>query len=299
MRIGVMGAGAVGCYYGAMLALAGHEVRMVGRPAHVEAMRRDGLRLEVHSQSRVVRVQAGTDASVLRGCEVVLFCVKSTDTDRAAEAMAPYLERDAVVVSLQNGVDNPERLAAALAQQVIAAVVYVATEMAGPGHVRHHGRGELVIGATPASGRLAALFGQAGVRVDVSANVAGALWAKLIVNCAYNAISAIAQLPYGRLVQGEGVRGMMRDVVTECLAVARAAQVEVPGDAWQAVQRIAESMPAQFSSTAQDLARGKPTEIDHLNGFVVRKGEACGIPTPANRALWALVRLLEKKTEAS
>ena len=300
MRVGVMGAGAVGCYYGAMLALAGHEVRMVGRPVHVEAMRRRGLRLEMQSQDRAVPVQAGTDASLLRGCELVLFCVKSADTESAGAAMAPHLDRNAIVLSLQNGVDNAERLAAGLSQPVIAAVVYVATEMAGPGHVRHHGRGELVIAASPASERIAALFGAAGVRADLSDNVAGALWAKLIVNCAYNALSAIAQLPYGRLVQGEGVREVMHEVVQECLAVARAARVDVPGDAWQAVQRIAGSMPGQFSSTAQDLARGKPTEIDHLNGFVVRQGEALGITTPANRALWALVRLLEqKKTEAS
>jgi 2-dehydropantoate 2-reductase len=298
MRIGVMGAGAVGCYYGAMLALAGHEVRMVGRPAHVEAMRRGGLRLEMNSETRSVTVQADTDAAVLRGAEIVLFCVKSTDTDRAAAAMAPYLDRNALVLSLQNGVDNPERLQHALAQEVVAAVVYVATEMAGPGHVRHHGRGDLVLAASPASDRIAAVLRTAGVRVDVSDNVVGALWAKLIVNCAYNALSAIAQLPYGRLVQGEGVRDVMHDVVQECLAVARAARVDVPGDSWQAVQRIAESMPGQLSSTAQDLARGKPTEIDHLNGFVVRRGEAFGIPTPANRTLWALVRILEKKTEA-
>ena len=294
-----MGAGAVGCYYGAMLALAGHEVRMVGRPAHVEAMRTDALRLEMNSRLRSVAVEASTDPGVLRGAEIVLFCVKSTDTDGAAAAMAPYLDRAAIVLSLQNGVDNAERLAAVLKQPVIAAVVYVATEMAGPGHVRHHGRGDLVIAESAASERIAAALRAAGVNVEVSDNVAGALWAKLIVNCAYNAISAITQLPYGRLVQGEGVHELMRDVVQECLAVARAARVEVPGDAWQAVQRIAQSMPAQFSSTAQDLGRGKPTEIDHLNGFVVRQGEQLGIATPANRALWALVRLLEKKTEVS
>ena len=298
-----MGAGAVGCYYGAMLALAGHEVRLVGRPVHVDAMRSGGLRLETQSRDVRVPVQAGTDAAILRGAELVLFCVKSTDTERAAAAMAPYLDRNAAVMSLQNGVDNPGRLAAALAQEVIGAVVYVATEMAGPGHVRHHGRGDLVIAASPASERVAAIFDAAGVRMDVSDNVAGALWAKLIVNCAYNALSAISQLPYGRLVQGEGVREVMHDVVQECLAVAAAAGVRVPGDSWQAVQRIAQSMPGQLSSTAQDLARGKPTEIDHLNGFVVRQGEALGIATPANRALAALVRLLEQKqvpgTEAS
>jgi 2-dehydropantoate 2-reductase len=242
-----------------------------------------------------VAVQASREPDILRGAEVVLFCVKSTDTEQAARAMAPHLDRHAVVLSLQNGVDNAERLERALAQEVIAAVVYVATEMAGPGHVKHHGRGELVLAAKPASERLAAEFGAAGVRVELSDNVAGALWAKLVVNCAYNALSAIAQLPYGRLVQGEGVRQVMRDVVDECLAVARAANITVPGDAWQAVQRIAESMPGQLSSTAQDLARGKASEIDHLNGFIVRRGEALGVATPANRALWALVRLLEQK----
>jgi 2-dehydropantoate 2-reductase len=178
---------------------------------------------------------------------------------------------------------------------VVPAVVYVAVEMTGPGHVRHHGRGELVIGPSATSARIAAAFAAAGVPVDVSDNVNGALWAKLIVNCAYNALSAITQLPYGRLVQGDGIPIVMRDVVDECLAVARAAGVDVPGDMHQAVPRIAETMPGQFSSTAQDLTRGKPTEIDHLNGLVVRKGEALGVPTPANRLLVALVKVLEKR----
>lgn len=290
-----MGAGAVGCYYGAMLALAGHEVRLVGRSRHVAAMRDGGLRLEIGSKVRSIPVEASTDTAALRDAEVVLFCVKSTDTDRAAAAMAPHLGRDSVVLSLQNGVDNPERLAAALAQEVIGAVVYVATEMAGPGHVRHHGRGDLVIGMSPSTEKIAAAFRAAGVRADVSDNVVGTLWAKLIVNCAYNALSAIAQLPYGRLVQGEGVPAVMRDVVDECLAVANAAGVQVPGDSWQAAQRIAQSMPGQLSSTAQDLARGKPTEIDHLNGFVARKGEALGVATPVNRTLAVLVKLLEAR----
>jgi 2-dehydropantoate 2-reductase len=100
-------------------------------------------------------------------------------------------------------------------------------------------------------------------------------------------------MPYGRLIAGEGIRGVMRDVMDECLTVARAAGVAVPGDSWEGVLRIAQTMPTQFSSTAQDLARGKRSEIDHLNGFVVRQGEALGVPTPVNRALYALVKLLE------
>lgn len=294
-RVAVMGAGAVGCYYGGMLARAGHDVTLIARAQHVEAVRRSGLRMETKAFDANVPMQASAEASGARGAKLVLFSVKSPDTERAGAALAPHLEPDAVVLSLQNGVDNAARLAATLGREVVPAVVYVAVEMAGPGHVRHHGRGELVIGPSAASARIAAAFGAAGVPVEVSDNVSGALWAKLIVNCAYNALSAITQLPYGRLVAGEGVPAVMRDVVDECLAVARAAGVEVPGDMRQAAPRIAETMPSQFSSTAQDLARGKPSEIDHLNGLVVRKGEALGVPTPANRLLLALVKLLEEK----
>jgi 2-dehydropantoate 2-reductase len=291
-----MGAGAVGCYYGGMLARAGHEVVLIGRPQHVEAVRRDGLLLDTQTFRTHVPMQASAEASAVRGARLVLVCVKSTDTAGAAADMAPHLETDARVLSLQNGVDNAERLEALLGREVWPAVVYVAAEMAGPGHVKHHGRGELVIGPSAASGDLVALFGAADVPVQVSDNVAGALWAKLILNCAYNALSAITQLPYGRLVAGEGVEDVMRDAVRECLAVAEAAGICVPGDTWEAVQRIARTMPTQFSSTAQDLARGKRSEIDHLNGYVLRRGKALGVATPVNRVLHSLVKLLESRS---
>jgi len=293
VNVAVMGAGAVGCYYGGMLARAGHAVTLIGREQHVQAVKRDGLLLDTQSFREHVPLQASTEASAVQGAQLVLFCVKSTDTESAAAQIAPHLAPDAVLLSLQNGVDNAERAQARVPQRVVPAVVYVATEMAGPGHVKHHGRGELVIGPSPASDGLVALFAAAGVPVQVSDNVAGALWAKLILNCAYNAMSAIVQQPYGRLVQGEGVEGVMRDVVNECLAVAQAAGVVVVGDTWQAVQRIAQTMPTQFSSTAQDLQRGKRSEIDHLNGFIVRRGAALGVATPVNRALHSLVRLIE------
>ncbi|CAN7277448.1 MULTISPECIES: ketopantoate reductase family protein [unclassified Variovorax] len=296
MKIAVMGAGAVGCYYGGMLARAGHSVVLIGRAQHVEAIRRDGLLLDTQSFKAHVPIEASTEVSAVQGAQLVLFCVKSTDTESAAAQMGPHLMPDALVLTLQNGVDNADRLQAALRQQVAATVVYVATEMAGPGHVKHHGRGELVIAPSPRSDEAARLFIEAGVPTQISANVAGALWAKLILNCAYNALSAISQLPYGRLVQGAGVDAVMRDVVQECLAVAEASGVTVPGDSWAAVERIAQSMPTQFSSTAQDLARGKRSEIDHLNGYVLRKGEALGIATPANRVLHTLVKLIEGRS---
>ncbi|MDK9704987.1 MAG: 2-dehydropantoate 2-reductase [Sulfuritalea sp.] len=295
MKIAVMGAGAVGCYYGGMLARGGHEVVLIGRPQHVAAIRRDGLLLDTQSFREHVRLQAVTDAGGIEGAQVVLCCVKSTDTEIAGAQMKPHLAPGAVVLSLQNGYDNAARLQAVLGHDVLPAVVYVATEMAGPGHVRHHGRGELVIGPSAASGELVKSFGAAGVPLEISDNVAGALWAKLIINCAYNALSAITQMPYGRMVQGQGMEAVMRDVVDECLAVARADGVTVPDNIRDAVQRIATTMAGQISSTAHDVARGKPSEIDHLNGYVMRRGAAHGVATPVNRVLHTLVRLLESR----
>lgn len=298
MKIAVMGAGAVGSYYGAMLARAGHDVALVGRPAHVEAVRRQGLLLEMKSFRGHVPSRASERPEDVAGAKLVLFCVKSTDTEYAGRQIAPHLDADAVVLSLQNGVDNAERLQALLAQPVVPAVVYVAVEMAGAGHVRHHGRGELVLGPSPRSDEIAGVLSAAGIPATVSANAVGELWAKLILNCAYNALSAATQMPYGRLVEGTAVLDVMRDVVDECLAVAAAAGVTVPGDTWEAVLRISRSMPTQLSSTAQDLARGRPSEIEHLNGYIVRKGGETGVRTPANRVLYSLVRLLESREGA-
>ena len=296
LKIAVMGAGAVGCYYGGMLASAGHDVVLIARPQHVSAIARAGLRLQTLAFDKQVHLQASLDASAVQGAALVLFCVKSSDTETAGRLMQPYLHPDSRVLCLQNGVDNADRLRAVLpGHAVSAAVVYVATEMAGPGHVKHNGRGELVIEPSASSAPVAQALNMAGVHTVVSNNVRGELWAKLTLNCAYNAVSAIAQLPYGKTVLGAGVQDVMRDVVAECLAVAKADGVQVSGDVHTAVAKLAGSMPLQMSSTAQDLTRGKPTEIDYLNGYIVQRGNALGIATTANRVLWALVKLLEAK----
>ncbi|MFT3720740.1 MAG: 2-dehydropantoate 2-reductase [Pseudorhodoferax sp.] len=295
MKIAVVGAGAVGCYYGGMLARAGHAVTLIGRPQHVEVWNTQGLRMQTLQFDERVPVAASTEVAAAAGADLVLFSVKSPDTEAAGRALRPHLAPDALLLTLQNGVDNADRLRRVLPQPVAAAVVYVATEMAGPGHMRHHGRGELVIEPGPRSEAAAAALRAAGVPTEISDNVRGALWAKLVLNCAYNALSAIAQMPYGRLVQAPGVPEVMGDLVAECLAVATADGVHIPGDVHAAVRGIAETMAGQFSSTAQDLARGKPTEIDHLNGYVMRRGQALGVATPVNRAMWTLVKLAEQR----
>ena len=301
----VVGAGAVGSFFGALLARAGHHVTLIGRPAHVEAIARDGLRLQMQGQDIRVALHATTDIEAVRDAEVVLVCVKSRDTEALARQIAPLLAADALVLSLQNGVDNPATLAARIRQPVIAVAVYVAAALAEPGLVRHFGRGELVLGpADAAAARDAALqrrlqaladvFASAQVPVRVSTTVMDDLWAKLLVNCAFNAISALTRQPYGRMVEQPEIRDLQEALVREVLEVARASGHALdPRQARESVREIGRSMAGQLSSTAYDLMRGKPTEIDDLNGVIVRRGAELGIATPANQSLYALVRLAQ------
>lgn len=295
MKFAVMGAGAVGCYFGALLARAGHDATLIGRPQHVEVINARGLRLETKTFDEHVPVRATTEASGVKDADVVLFCVKSADTEATGRDMSAFMRSDATVLCLQNGVDNAERLQSVITQVAVPSAVYVATEMAGPGHVRHHGRGELIIGASPQSETIAATLTEANIPTTVSENVLGVLWAKLVANCAYNALSAVAQLPYGKLIAVDGTRDVIRSVIDECAAVAGAAGIALPDTIVDMTFSIARDMPGQYSSTAQDLARGKPTEIDYLNGYVVTKGTQLGIPTPVNRLLQTMVRLKETR----
>jgi 2-dehydropantoate 2-reductase len=303
--IAVVGAGAVGSFYGAVLARAGHPVTLIGRAAHVRAIEQDGLQLDMAGQVHTARAAASVELASIRGADLVLFCVKSTDSAAVAREMAPLLAADAVVMSLQNGVENAPTIVKHVRQIVVPTAVYVATALVEPGVVRHFGRGELVIGALDAAAArnaavvaalqdLKALFATAGIDVTISGDVTAELWTKLVTNCAYNAISGLAQATYGKLTSIPEVRAIQQAAVREVVALATAEGVNLPLEhSLRAVERIAAGMPGQLSSTAQDMARGKPSEIDHLNGFVVRRGRELGVATPVNETLHALVKLVE------
>jgi 2-dehydropantoate 2-reductase len=303
-QIVVVGAGAIGCYFGARLARAGQAVTLIGRPGHVEAIRRDGLRFLSGGAEERIAIGAATDLAAVRGARLVLFCVKSFDTDAVAQAMAPHLAPAAVVLSLQNGVDNAERIGLHAANPVIPVLVYAAAEMPAPGTVRHTGGGNLVIGLTRAQrsdvqrrrelDEAVELFTAADVPIKVSDDIEGELWTKLVMNCAYNAVCALTNSPYGKMVAMPEVRAVMIAAVEEVVAVARAKGIRLPESISDATIRLAGAMPVTMSSTAQDIAKGRRTEIDHLNGFVVREGEKLGVATPVNRTLHALTRLLEQ-----
>jgi 2-dehydropantoate 2-reductase len=281
-----------------MLARAGAPVVMIGRPGFVEAAKQNGLLLDTLQFKESVRVEASIELEAVRGADLVLFCVKTTDTESTAQALAPLLTPSATVVSLQNGVDNAEKIRAA-GIDALSAVVYVAASVPEPAHVKHAGRGDLVIGPRDARAeKFAGLFERAGVPCRISDNIDGELWTKLIWNCALNAISALGRAKYGQIAASDDARKVVEAVVNEVLAVARAAGIELPGvETPQAgldgALKIATQMSGAISSTGQDLMRGKRTEIDSLNGYISRRGAERGIPTPVNHALYALVKLAE------
>jgi 2-dehydropantoate 2-reductase len=288
-----------------MLARAGAPVTLIGRPLHVGAVARHGLFIDGLHFQKYIPVSASTEISAANDAEVVLFCVKTLNTEEAAKSLVPHLAPNAALISLQNGVDNVERIRAAAKIDAYAAVVYVAAAMTAPGRVKHSGRGDLILGDLPGRAqndagrrqveRIASLFERAGVPCRVSSNVEGELWLKMIINCAYNAISALGRAQYHRVGGNRWTRELMIMVTKEALEVARAAGVQLPDvDMVETVLKISESMANATSSTAQDLARGKPTEIDSLNGYLVRRGAEVGVPTPINQTLHALVKLLEE-----
>jgi len=301
-RIAVVGAGAVGGYFGGMLARAGAPVVMIGRRAFVDAVKSASLKLDTLKFNETVGVEASTDIEAARGADIVLFCVKTTDTAETSRSLAPLLAPGAIVVAMQNGVDNVEQIRTASGIDALECVVYVAASVPQPGIVKHVGRGDLVVGPrNERTERFAALFERAGVSCRISDNIEGELWTKLVWNCALNAVSGLGRAKYGQIAASADAWKVVEDVVYEVLAVARAANIHPPGledpkAALAGALKIAQQMSEAISSTGQDMQRGKRTEIDSLNGYIARRGAQLGVPTPVNHALYALVKLAEGRS---
>jgi 2-dehydropantoate 2-reductase len=305
--IAVLGAGAVGSYFGGLLARSGAPVTLIGRQAHVEEVCREGLFIDSSNVQEHIRVRATTDIAAIRDADLILLCVKTFDTELAAQSMLPLLRHGATIVSLQNGVDNVDRIRLSTGLDALAAAVYVAVQFSAPGRLKHNGRGDLVIGDVLFENGLiekrgdkletiAAVFSRAGIPCHVSANIKSELWTKLAMNCAYNAISALTNSQYSRIFAYPPTKDLLTVLVHETLDVARADGVELPGtDVLEAVLKLGESMANAISSTAQDIKRNRRTEIDSLNGYVSTCGKALGVATPVNTAVYALVKLLEQQ----
>jgi 2-dehydropantoate 2-reductase len=301
-RIVVLGAGAVGCFFGGVLARAGKDVLLIARDNHVQAIKKNGLFMECQTFQEHVTIEASSRIEDIADADLILCCVKSPDTERAIREIKALIKSDTLILSLQNGVDNAERISQVVPNKVISAVVYVAAGMGGDGHVKHFGRGELIIGVANQAESISSelqeiceIFLSANIPCAVSNNIQRELWLKFLVNCSYNGISAIGQITYGEMAQQENTWQLINDLTTEFLLVAHHENIDISEDEAQRVnEQIAKTMAGQRSSTAQDLLRHKPTEIDYLNGLIVRKAKEHGLKVPNHQAIYTLVKMIEQ-----
>lgn len=302
-KVVVLGAGAVGCYFGGMLARSGKNVLLIARDNHVNAIKKNGLFMECQSFQEHVAVDASTTIKGVADADLILVCVKSPDTKSAMQEIKDLINPNALILSLQNGIDNTERISQVVSNKVLPAVVYVATSMSGDGHVKHFGRGELIIGnmgqielISSELQKICDLFLNANIPCTISGEIQRELWLKFLVNCSYNGISAIGQISYGEMVQDENIKNLIDDLTAEFLLVAQHESIHISAaDAKMTNEQIAKTMAGQKSSTAQDLMRHKPTEIDYLNGLIVQKATQYGLDVPNQKAIYALVKMLENK----
>ena len=300
-RIAVVGAGAVGGYFGGLLALAGAPVVLVGRrKALIDAIKANGLVIDRATGSERIKIEATTEIGAIQQVELVLFCVKSNDTVSAAQEMAPFVSENAIVVSLQNGVDNADKIRDATKIDALPASVYVGVSVPKPGFIKHVGRGDIVLGPESERTKWAReIFIRAQIPCRITDNIDGEMWIKLLRNCVLNAISALGHVRYKQIAENADARVLMQTLVDEVLAVAKAANVVLPGISgsqagMEAAMQIAREIGEAFSSTAQDLQRGRASEIDSLNGYIARRGAELGVPVPVNHALFTLVKLVEQ-----
>lgn len=304
----MLGAGALGCAIGAALAEGGGDVWLLNRSqAHVDAMNANGLTLVTPSGERRVRVKAASQAEAVGPVDLVIVLVKSFHTQAAVEGARALIGPGTQVLSLQNGLGHEDILADAVGRErVLAGKTYVGGVLLGPGRILSGTQGKAtLIGEldgrlTPRVQAIAAEFERAGLDITVSRNILGTMWDKLLVNVATGALSGLARLTYAELYRVPEIEACALAAVAEAMAVARACGVTLttrePREAWL---KAAEGLPADFkTSMLQSLEKGARgdgpvTEIDFINGAVVRWGQRCGVPTPVNQTLVAGIKGVE------
>lgn len=301
MRIAVVGAGAMGSLFGGLLAEAGEDVVLVDIwEEHVRAINERGLHIKGVSGDRVVRVRATTKHAEVGVVDLMLIQVKSYATEKAIRDALPMIGERTVVLTLQNGLGNVEKIAAVVGRErVLAGTTAHGATVLGPGEIYHAGRGPTVIGEvdgriTDRVKAIAATFNRAGIETEITDNIMGAIWTKMLANVAINALTAITGLYNGELLELEETKAMMLKAVDEAVAVAKAMGIKLlVEDPHEFVLGIARATATNKSSMLQDVERGRRTEIDAINGMIVHYGRELGIPTPVNEVLVAAVKGIE------
>jgi 2-dehydropantoate 2-reductase len=289
----------MGCLFGARLKRAGHDVTLLDyRQERSDFINEHGIRVEgVTGEYRIQVPTVTGDVSITP--EVVLICVKANQTHTAAEDLQSWLGNEISVLTLQNGLGNMEILADILRNNmVLGGVTAEGATLLGPGHVRHAGKGETVIGPEGSPGgsveKIASIFNTAGFDTRTVKEVNDVIWGKLVINVGINALTAITRLKNGRLPDIEGTKRVMEQAVQEAVSVAQLKGVRLPyQDPYERVLQVCRATAGNVSSMLQDVLKQRVTEVEFINGAIVREAEALGIPTPVNYTLTSLVEAIQ------
>lgn len=304
MHFGIVGAGAIGCLFGARLRLAGHDVTLIHRdPSIVRAIQKNGVGLhEIDGKFRRIHVRVRRGPVPLPRIQILIVAVKAYDTKAVALSYRGILSPETTILSLQNGLDNVETLQSIFRNHILAGSTTEGALLTGPGSVIHSGKGLTVIGDlqegnSGSSPRIKIAFDDAGFRTKISSNIRGVLWTKAIVNAAINPLSALTRLPNGALAKNAATREIALRVIDEGLLVSQAERIRLVGDPRKLWRTILLSTGANKSSMLQDIEGGKMTEIRQLNGAILSYGRKTRIKTPVNGILTKLVLGLEESSK--
>ena len=306
MRIAVMGTGAVGGYFGAKLAAAGHELVFIARGKHLEAMRRTGLRIDSPNDSlRVTDSLFTSNPAEFGAADLVLFCVKSYDTETAAKALAPLIGDTTTILSLQNGIDNPEKIARVWDERrTFAGVVYIGAQVAAPGVILHSSGGKIVFGQTDGGDNSRAAeviertLSAAGINCAISQNIGRVQWVKLLWNAPFCAISSLARADMKQILESQGLKKLAVACMAEVQAAARERGIDLPLALYEETLAFSAGLGRFKPSMLQDLEAGKPLEYEAFNGIILNILHQAGKAAPINECFYALLQQLDKKSRA-
>jgi len=304
MKIAIIGAGAMGCLYGAKLSLAPeNKIFLINRwKEHVDALNAHGLLIESGGEfTKYENFTASTDVSGVGYADLAIICVKSTSTKQAMEEHIGVFGPDTAVLTLQNGLGNVELISEVIgSKNVIAGITAQGSTVLGPGKVRHAGVGKSVIGEldgnrTKRIENVCEMFNKADLETSISDDIMSVIWSKLMVNVGINALSGITKLHNGELLEHPEIAELLELAVTEGAAVARAKGIKLEfDDPVSRAKDVCVATAKNKSSMLQDILKKKKTEIDMINGAIVREGGKLGISTPVNLALMNLIKFIEK-----
>ena len=302
MKTVIMGAGAMGGLFGGLLAFSGEDVWLVDiQREQADVIRSVGLTLEEGDKLQIIGVNATHDVTSVGKADLVIFFVKTYHTERAVSDALALEKEDTIFLTLQNGLGNEEVLCKRInRKKVMLGVTGQGATFLGPGHVRHAGRGKTFIGeldqeVSDRAIRVAKMFREADIDTEVSANIHELIWDKLLVNVGINALTALTELKNGQLLDYPETLRVMKVLVSEAAEVASQKGIRIGGDPIEKVKAVAEATKGNRSSMGQDIDFRRKTEIDAINGAVVREAKRLGIPVPYNEVVTDLIKAIEKR----